>query len=200
MTKDGKENRWGKFYFTDEQADRAMAGDTSVAWEFVQDNYTYLYRWARKFVRNRFWYMPRGYYEAEELVNQVYVDFPLYNLLTEKSLAISIWRSYMWVGCGGFARYDRNVHPRLSLDAPCGITSRSGDSEDGDTLGNLLPSREPTPYEVLAMKEHIQEIAPRFFAELGKVCGKNGGEPFRDIVEEVFFGLSFEEVKRYAKR
>ena len=42
MTKDGKENRFGRFVFTDEQAERAEAGDHSVIWEFIEDNRGYL--------------------------------------------------------------------------------------------------------------------------------------------------------------
>lgn len=200
MTKQGEPNRFGHFVFTDEQAERVAAGDMSAVWEFIEDNRKFLTNWARKFLRNRFWFLPRGYYEEDELLNQIFVDFHLYCLDSEKSIGISIFRSFIKIGCGGYAYYYKDKLAFTSLDAPVSVSSRNGETESGATIGELLASREPTPYEVLARKEHIKEVAPRFFVELGKVCGKNGGDAFRDVIEEVFFGMTFEEVKRYAKR
>lgn len=198
MTRDGEENRFGFLVLDDEQAERMQAGDMSAVWEFIEQNRLFLTRWARKFIRVRLAYMPQGYYEVDELLNQIYVDFPYYNIENRKMLCVSIFRSFFFISGGGLSGKRKiRENKEISLDAPRGITSRSGDSENGDALSALLPSREPTPYEALERREHIQEIAPHFFSEIGKVCGKNG-ETFREVIEEVFFGMSFEEVQAYA--
>ena len=96
--------------------------------------------------------------------------------------------------------------------------------EDGATLAERLQSREPTPSEVVERKEHVAEVAPHIFHEVGRIFGRNtrkvfcdeatvgellafeGGvveiqvDPFRDVIEEIFFGLTFEQVRAYAKR
>lgn len=199
MTKDGKQNRFGRFIFSDEQAERVAAGDYTAVWEFLEDNRKYLTGWAHTFIRNRFVLMPSGYYEADEMLNQVFVDFPLYPLESEKSIAIGIFRSWLQIDCGGYRCYRKSKIASISLDTPVDIASRSGDTESGATIGELLASRELTPYERIERREHVKEIAPKFFAELGRICGKNGREAFRDIVEEVFYGFRFEEIERYAK-
>ena len=199
MTRDGKENCFGRFIFDEEQAARIAAGDYSPVWEFIEDNREFLKGWARKFLRVRFFFLPYGFYEVDELLNQIFVDFPHYVADCEKAIFKGIFQSFFNIGFGGFLRRNRSVCVTISLDAPCEISSRAGETESGATIGELLASREPTPYEAIAQKEHIKEIAPRFFAEIGKVCGKNGREAFRDVIEEVFFGLTFEEVERYAK-
>lgn len=200
MTRDGLPNRFGRFVFENAQAERVAAGDMSAVWEFIEQNRTYLTRWARAFVRNRFWFVPRGYYEVDELLNQIFVDFLLYPLESEKTIGKGIFSSFFMIGCGGYGHYRKDKYATVSLDAPASIASRSGDVESGATIGELLASREPTPYAALERMEHVKEIAPKFFAELGKVCGKNGREAFRDVVEEVFFGFTFEEIESYAKR
>lgn len=199
MTKDGKENRFGRFIFEDEQAERIAAGDYSAVWEFIENNRIFLTGWARKFLRVRFFFLPYGFYEVDEMINQIFVDFPHYNAACEKDIFKGIFRSFFQVGYGGYLRNRKSVNAYISLDKSCGISSRTGETESGATIGELLASREPTPYEAIAQKEHIKEIAPRFFAEIGKICGKNGREAFRDVIEEVFFGLTFEDVERYAK-
>ncbi len=200
MTKDGKENRFGRFIFEDKQAERIAAGDYSAVWEFMEDNGDFLRGWARKFVRNQFYFLPCGFYEADELFNQVAVDFPHYHADCDTAIFKGIFRSFFHIGYGGFLRKRRSASANISLDEPIGISNRSGETESGATIGELLAIREPTPCAVLAQKEHIKEIAPRFFAEIGKICGKNGAEAFRDVIEEVFFGMTFEEVESYAKR
>lgn len=200
MTKDGQENRFGRFVFEDEQAERVKAGDYSAVWEFIEDNRKFLTSWARKFLYVRLYFLPQGYYEVDELLNQIFVDFPQYPLDNEKTVATGIFRSWFQIGNGGYRCWKKSAYAYISLDAPVDVSSRSGDRESGATIGELLASREPTPYEAIARKEYIKEIAPKMFAELGKVCGKNGAEAFRDVVEEVFFGFTFEEIESYAKR
>ena len=58
MTRDGKENCFGRFIFEDEQAERIAAGDYSAVWEFMEDNRDFLTGWARKFLRVRFFFLP----------------------------------------------------------------------------------------------------------------------------------------------
>lgn len=199
MTRDGKENRFGRFIFEDEQAERIAAGDYSAVWEFIEDNRDFLTGWARKFLRVRFFSLPRGFYEVDELLNQIYVDFPHYNAEGDIAIFKGIFRSFFNIGFGGFLRRGRSVRVSISLDKPITNFSRDGATESGATIGELLASRNPTPCEEIERKEYIKEVAPRFFAEIGKICGKNGSEAFHDVIEEVFFGLSFEEVERYAK-
>lgn len=200
MTRDGKENCFGRFIFEDEQAERIAAGDYSAVWEFMEDNRDFLTGWARKFLRVRFFFLPKGFYEADELFNQIYVDFPHYNADCEKAIFKGIFRSFFHIGYGGYLRNRQSIGTYISLDAPCEISRRAGETEGGATIGELLASQELTPGEEMERREHVKEIAPRFFAEIGKICGKNGREAFRDVIEEVFFGLTFEEVERYAKK
>lgn len=223
MTKDGKENRFGRFIFTDEQAERVQAGDRSVIWEFIEDNYKYLYRWARRFIRNRLYFLPCGYVEAEEMINQIYVDFPLYSPESEKTLGSGIFNSFMGITCGGILRnWTARHNKEISVDATLSVSKRSGERAEGNTLKDLLPSREPPPDEVIEKREHVREIAPRYFYEIGRLFEQNGTElesgatvgemlaynemkrkrrgEFQDVIEEVFFGYTFEEVEDYAKR
>lgn len=135
----------------------------------------------------------------KEYLNQVFVDFPQYSLDNEKTIGKSIFSSFFMIGCGGYGKYRKDKYAAVSLDAPLYVSSRSGERESGATIGELLASQEPTPYEVLERKEYMKEIAPKMFAGLEKACGKNGCEVFRDVVEEVFFGLTFEEVERHVR-
>lgn len=228
MTKDGKENRFGRFIFEDGQAQRVAAGDNSAAWEFVEDNFKYLLNWVRKFVRNRLSFLPEdmhgSFYKPEELINQIYVDFPFYTIESEKALANGIWRSFRGITCGGFLRFWKARHNKeTSFEAPLTVSERSGEKADGNTLKDLLPSREPLPDEVLEKEEHVREVAPSYYREIGRLFGEDkpaeetggatigemlaakngsgtGASPFQDVIEEVFFGYTFEEVKAYAKR
>ena len=228
MTKDGKENRFGRFIFEDGQAERAEAGDHSVIWEFIEDNYKYLLNWARKFVRTRLSFLPEdrhgSFYKPEELINQIYVDFPFYTFESEKTLANGVWRSFRGITCGGFLRFWKARHNNeTSFEAPLTVSERSGEKADGNTLKDLLPSREPPPDAILEKREHVREVAPRYFREIGRLFEQNGTESdggatigeilaynanrqerqvsaFQDVIEEVFFGYTFEEVKAYARR
>ncbi len=224
MTKDGKENRFGRFVFEDGQAERVAAGDYSAVWEFMEDNGKYLLNWARKFVRTRLSFLPEdrhgSFYKPEELINQIYVDFPFYTLESEKTLANGVWRSFRGITCGGFLRFWKARHNReTSFDAPLTVSERNGEKTDGNTLKDLLPSREPPPDEVIEKREHVEEVAPRFYHEIGRLFGENGTESggatvgeliafqagrqasaFQDVIEEVFYGYTFEEVQAYARR
>lgn len=227
MTKDGRENRYGKFIFEESQADRITAGDFSVISEFIEDNFGFLYNWARKFIRNFLYFLPDdmygSFYKPEEMINQIYVDFPLYNLESEKTLFNGVGRSFRGITCGGFqCHWKSRQNQEMSLEAPFNVSERSGEKADGNTLKDLLPSRDPRPDSILERKEHVREIAPRYYHEIGKLFGKdkpaksggatigeilaekNGletsGNPFQDVIEEVFFGYTFKEIKAYAKR
>ena len=70
--------------------------------------------------------------------------------------------------------------------------------------------------QVLENKEHMQELMPHYFREIGRIFKQDGGATvgellefaekgeakngFQDVIEEVFFGYTFDEVKEYAKR
>ena len=217
MTKDGTANRFGRFIFTDEQAERAEAGDRSVIWEFIEDNRGYLTGWAKKFIRNKLSFLPCGYVEADEMLNQIYVDFPFYRLKNEKWIAYSVASTFRGITAGGIIRRAKaRCNVETSLDKPLSVSERSGDVSDGSTLRDILPSGEPTPLQAIERKEYIQEIAPRYFHEIGRLFKRDGGatvgellefaengeakDGFQDVIEEVFYGYSFEEVKAYAKR
>lgn len=224
MTKDGKYNEYGKFIFTREQAERVAAGDMSAAWEFLEDNRKFLTCWARKFWRNHYQFIPKdihGYfYKAEELINQIAVDFAFYRMEDEESLLRSISRSFRGFTCGGYCGRNARGCGELSLDAPLTVSQRSGDTEAGDALKDILPSGYPPPDIILERAETVRELAPRYFHEIGKLfqseresgatigemlAAQNGeatatASPFQDVIEEVFFGYTFEEVKHYAIR
>lgn len=214
MTKNGEANRFGRFIFADEQAERVHAGDMSAVWEFIEDNFKYLMCWAKKYIRNELSFMPEdmygSFYQPEELINQIFVDFPFYKLDSEKSLGISIFCSFKGISCGGYKRSWHAQRQEVSLEQPY------GEEKDGDTLKDLLPSRELIPSEELIRHEHVKEIAPHYFQEIGKLFRSDGngatvGEllaynqskqasAFQDVIEEVFFGYTYEEIEAYAKR
>ena len=224
MTTTGEENRFGWFTLDDEQAARILAGDMSAVWEFIEQNRDKLTSWARKFIRNKLYFLSPDFYEADEFINQIYVDFPYYDLLDRRTLTISIYQTFRGISCGGCKRYHKAKTAReISLNAPLTTSARSGDKQDGDELGNFLPSREPLPSAALERKEHVKEIAPRYFHEIKRYFGQdeqqtrqseatigemlaaqNGEEApydaFRDVIEEVFFGFTFEEIRTFAKR
>lgn len=225
MTRDGKENRFAWITLDDEQAERIAAGEMSAVGEFIEQNRKKFTRMAQKILRNYTNVIPANEYEADDCINQICVDFALYDFTDGRTLAFSIFRSFIAIAHGGYAgkqyayQGSKKIQP-LSLDAPVGISERSGEREDGARLSDILPSREPSPYEVVAEREHIKEIAPHFYREIRRLFGgggehvggatvgeilasKNGEEardPLRDIIEEIFFGFSFEEVKAYATR
>ena len=223
MTKDGQYNEYGKFIFTREKAERVAAGDMSAAWGFLEDNRKFLTNWARKFWRNHYKFIPQDihgdFYKVEELINQIAVDFAFYRMEDEESLLRSISRSFRGMTSGGYRVHDSRRCGELSLDAPLAISKRSGDSEAGDALKDRLPSGYPPPDVILERAETVRELAPRYFHEIGKLfqSGRESGatigemlaaqngettaaaSPFQDVIEEVFFGYSFEEVKTYAK-
>lgn len=224
MTTTGEENRYGWLTLDDEQAARIAAGDMSAVWEFIEQNHDKLTNWARKFIRNKLFFLPFDFYEADEFINQIYVDFPYYKLDDERALTISIFHSFRGISCGGCKRYYKAKTAReISLNTPLTTSARSGDKSDGDELANFLPCHEPTPSEALERKEHVKEIAPRYFHEIKRYFGQdeqqtrqseatigemlaaqNGEEApydaFRDVIEEIFFGFTFEEIRTFAKR
>lgn len=197
MTRDGKENRFGVFVFDDSQVERVRAGDMSAVGEFIEQNYTFLQRWARKFIRNRLFTFPQDYYEAEEFVNQVFVDFSFYDLSDVRTLVKSINRSFFGIGCGGYCNANKFRSCTLSLNSRIGISSRSGERENGAELGDLLSAGVLSPLEALEQKEDIEENAPYIFREVGRVFDKRSKE-FREVIETIFVGMSFEEVQNLA--
>ena len=228
MTKDKTPNRFGRFIFEDEQAERVAAGDMSAVWEFIEDNRQHLTRWARKYIRYNlsffFFFMHGKFYKPDDLINQICVDFPLYTIDNEKTLGRGIYCSFKGITSGGYRGSFHGQQAEIRLDAVTSIIKRNGQTEKADTIKDMLPSREPTPEQALFTKEHVKELAPRYFHEIGRIFGRNtrkafyegatvaeilayeGGEveiqveSFRDVIEEVFFGYTFEEVERYAKR
>lgn len=223
MTTTGEKNRYFPFKLTEECAARMAAGEMTALASFVEENRSFLTRWARKILRNYTNVIPAGQYEEADCINQMFVDFSFYDYSNGEMLIRSIFRSYIGIAYGGFKRtvYGKSDYRTQSLDAPMSVSGRSGDKSDGDELGSILPSRDPIPSEVLERKEHVQEIAPYIFHEVGRIFGhdqrrkfqdeatigemlaaQKGEEApydaFRDVIEEVFFGLTFEEVRRYA--
>lgn len=219
MTKDGKENRFGRFIFEDEQAERVAAGDYSAVWEFMKDNGHFIFCCARSFIFKRLLRFPSNFYDAQEYVQQIYVDFITYDLTGERSIVMGIYGSFYRLMYGG----KHEIISRISLDAPARIYARNGDQEEGATLGELLPSCDPLPFDVIANLEHVKKIAPRIFLQLadvfqidlhhmnegnGATIGdiirvkqgrKSSLEEFREVVEEIFHGMTFEEVAAYAQ-
>ena len=228
MTKQGEPNRFGRFVFTDEQAERVAAGDMSAVWEFIEDNRKHLECWAQKFIRNHLSFLPQdmhgSFYKSDELLNQIFVDFPFYKLENEETLGKSIYCSFLGISCGGSRwSWKHRQNCETSFDAPAGVHRRSGETEEAGTLKDLLPSMELIPSEVVERKEHVEEIAPHYFYEIGRLfkhekeereSGATIGEllnyqssrhykqvnAFQDVIEEVFFGYTFEEIKAYATK
>ena len=219
MTRD----KWEPFIMTNGLAERMVAHEMAACAEFVEKNRKFLTGWARKMLRNYTNVIPAGQYEEGDCINQIFVDFIYYDYSNAEMLVRSIWRSYIGIAYGGFKRvvFGRSDYRTQSLDAKIGIFSRSGDKADGDGLENLLQSNEPTPYEVVAEREHIEEIAPRFYHEIkqffggdseeqrgatvGEIKAAQQGEnppydPFRDMIEEIFKGYLFEQVRAMARR
>ena len=168
MTREGEPNVYGIYIFTPEQARRIKAGDMTAAWEFIEDNRGFLTRWAKKFIRINLAYMPDGYYEADELLDQVYIDLPLYRLDNHNGLRKGIFNSFYGISCGGCSHYyKQRKHYESSLDAPLSVSGRSGDSEDGGTLKDLLPSRKGNRAAVLcgnreSVREERWRSVPRY--------------------------------------
>ena len=226
MTKDGKQNRFGRFVLDDEQAERITAGDMSAVWEFIEQNRRFLTALAHSWVYKHLAFIPNdihgSFYKPEELLNQIYVDFPLYKLESEHELFNSIFRSFRGISCGGYLKkHKARQDIEISLEAPLTVSARNGDKSDGSTLKDLLPSLDPLPFDVIANTEHVKKIAPRIFLQLadvfhidlehmseerGATVGDNvrhkagerlSLEQFQEVIEEIFFGMSFEEVQAY---
>ena len=200
MTTDGKQNRFGRFIMDEEQAERIAAGDMSAVWAFIENNRMYLTRWARKFLRVRLYFLPKGYYEEDDLLNQIYVDLPFYDLSGEKGLGISVFRSFMSIDCGGIRFRKKRQRHTDSLDAPLSVAARSGDKEDGGTLQDLLPNREPTPEEAFIRRETDEALIPRAVCALSDALSDGGTmtekmkSELADLLEYVFVGYTFEQL------
>ena len=153
MTRDGKENRFDWLTLDDEQAERIAAGDVAAVGEFIEQNRKKLAGMARKILRNYTNVIPANEYEVDDCINQICVDFPYYDFTDGRTLAFSIFRSFIGIAHGGYSAgiyAKRKREQPLSLDAPLAISERSGEKEDGKSLADLLPSREPSPYEAVA--------------------------------------------------
>lgn len=212
--------------YTWEQLERAKAGDMAAIGQFIEDNYRFLRGWAWNVLDKYSGVIPKNEYEPQDCINQVCVDFPYYDFDTIDSLVLCMFRSYIGVAHGGINgkhTYHKCNERTISLDTPIGISSRTGERENGSTLGDLLPSREPLPFDVVENKEHVKKIAPAIYRELANVFGvdieheeesgtasigdilrqkqgkKTSFEQFQETIEEVFFGMTFEEVQNYAK-
>lgn len=209
---------WFPFKLCSELVVRMAAGEMSALFEFVESNIKFLTGWAVKVLRNYTNVVPANEYEAGDCINQIFVDFIYYDFSDVFHLLCSIFRSFVGVASGGISKSIwcklRNQQP-ISLDTPLNISQRSGDKKESCTLGEMLASDEPSPLEVIETDEHIKEIAPRYFNELGRIFGVDtsgatigellafkGKEfsGFRDVVEEVFRGYTFEEVRTYARQ
>lgn len=214
-------DNWKPFSMTDELAARMAAHEMEACADFVEQNRKFLAGWARKMLRDHTNVIPANEYEEGDCIDQIFVDFVYYDYSGAKMLVRSIWRSFIGVAHGGYGArvYARSKKEQaLSLDAPIEISARSGEKDSGASIADVIPSREPSPYEVVAEREHVEEIAPHFYHEIKRLFGndpeeqggatigeilaaKSGGkagDPIRDIIEEIFFGLSYEEVKAYA--
>ncbi len=220
MTKDRKENRFGPFIYEEEQAERVAAGDYSAVWEFMEDNGKFIFACARSFIFNRFSRCPSNFYDAQEYVQQIYVDFITYDLTDARTIIKGIYQSFYRLTYGG----KHEVVPRISLDTPVRGSKGNGNYFERSTLGAFLPSPDPLPFDVIANKEHVKKIAPRIFLQLADVFQidlnhmneRNGAtigdiirskqgrkssfEEFREVVEEIFYGMTFEEVATYAQK
>lgn len=223
MTRDGKENRFAWLTLDDAQAERIAVGDVAAVGEFIEQNRKKLTGMARRVLRNYPNVIPANEYEVDDCINQICVDFPYYDFTDGRTLAFSIFRSFIGIAHGGYRKnlFGRANFRTLSLDKPASVSQRSGDTEDGETLGERMQSNEPTPYEIVAEREHVEEIAPRFYYEIKRLFGgddeKSDGatvgeilaaregekppyDPFCDVIEEIFKGYLFEQVRAMARR
>lgn len=214
MTRD----KWEPFIMTNMLAERMAAHEMAACAEFVEQNRKFLTGFARKMLRNFTNVIPAGQYEEGDCIDQIFVDFVYFDYSNAEMLMRSIWRSYIGIAYGGFKRvvFGRSDYRALSLDATIGISSRSGDKADGDELGNLLKSNEPTPYEMVEEREHVEEITPHFYHEIkrffggghedqggatvGEILAAKEGNAFRDMIEDIFQGYLFEQVRAMARR
>lgn len=197
--------------YTWEQLERAKAGDMAAIGQFIEDNDRFLRGWAWNVMNKHPGVIPKNEYEPQDCINQVCVDFPYYEFDTIEKLVLCMFRSYIGVAHGGIKGkrvYKDDNECTTSLDAPLGISKRSGERENGATLGDLLPNGEPSPLDVLERREHVKEIAPLIYRELANLFSVNS-EPndtkkqnftrLRETIEEIFCDMTFEEVRAYAE-
>ena len=177
MTRDGKENRFAWLTLDDEQAERIAAGDVAAVGEFIEQNRKKLTGMARRILRNYTNVIPANEYEVDDCINQICVDFTYYDFTDGRTLAFSIFRSFIGIAHGGYTAgiYSKSKKQQpLSLDVPIGVSERSGEKEDGKSLADLLPSREPSPYEMVAQKEHSRR-SRRIFIGRSSGCSEETG-------------------------
>lgn len=192
---------FGNFIITEEQAARIHSGDVNSAWEFIQNNRDQLMNWARSFIRNQICFLPVGFAEPDDLIDQVFLELSDYDL-DRLPLVYCIQFSFFHaVGLkNGY------VHKQLiPLDAPINISSRSGETIESTTLGNLLASKEPSPTDILEQEEHLLEVLPLIYGRVEsylktrKRSKETYEEELREIIEAIFVGMTLEEVQEYAK-
>lgn len=190
--------RFNGWRITEEQITEIKAGNAQAIAAFISDNLRRVRAMAFSFLSKRHSTQRYAGYEIADLLNQLFVDLPHLRFKDGRGLWSQIRACFRCVPVGGFVnRNSRDVSCRVSVDSPAFA------DDDGGTLADFIPDRAPSPLERVEQAETVEESAPEILACLSDVLKRSKGacgteSTLRAVVEYVFAGYTFAQVKRFA--
>lgn len=128
---------------TEEEIEKIKSGDWEVCKAFFLRNFEFICSAARKCVcrLSRISKYCYNRSDVDGLVNQCFINLPKMDLQKTEFFIVSLRHQLLYMLAGGTA-HDWYIHckyeSRVSLDSPLRVSSRSGEVEDGSTLGDML--------------------------------------------------------------
>lgn len=126
---------------TTEEQERIRAGERETVNAFFMKNVDFIAATARGWLLRKVGRFTRS--DVDELVNEAYLYLPHCDTGERGHFVTSLRDCFVYFYYGGRQYYHRNYGyfpDVVSLDKPLRVYVRSGDDEDGDTLGERLPA------------------------------------------------------------
>lgn len=190
--------RFDGWTITEKQVAEIKDGRADAIAAFISDNARRLNNMARAFLRKRACVQRYAGYETADLINQLFCDFPSLRYTDGGGLCRQIRQCFLRMVYGGLRSRSRSVARVVSVETPASVL-------DGLTLADVLPDGAPSPLDLVESAETVEESAPEIFACLSDIvrrgkpcCDVATSEDLRALVEYVFAGYTFAQIKRFA--
>lgn len=195
---------WKPFVIEEGQIELIKQSDKNAMAKFIIENERFLRGWAFNFLALRKLRRNSCFYEIDDLVNQLFVDMPLFNFANKKALFVSVTRSFLGVPFGGYRFSNKRDISVSSFDDFVKGSSRTGERIEGSRYGEFVASSDLSPLEVIEQEEHCNEVLLSVFNQLQDVSlsrtSKKRFKELLNLVEYIFPNYTFEEVCVYARR
>lgn len=156
---------WQGWKITDKQAEEIRKGNTEARNRFYMDNYERIGKMARNYVYKRHMASAGLEYDTDDCINGVYVDLPLFNFKSGKTLSWSVRNSFYLSIFGGWQYVVENDSKLLNgeyrgerlfiLDSPTKANARTGESSETSALVLDSIASVPSPEEELIENDGI---------------------------------------------